>query len=353
MATSDSLRAAARPLTAYFNKRFTDLFQHVSNEAWETRQEVKQVTHLVREVADSVDPAMQTVAEASTLLQHAGLRLEHQLESMREAIEGDMLLKVLADQPATMDRIARRLMGTPVEELSRNMAELVNWAQGHLGFAAQAGLWLNQGVYVELLPGGGHVRSVNERLIEVPYAMGVASGLSRGAHVLDVGSVESTFALSLASLGYDTIALDFRPYPFTHRKLEVVTAKVEEWDGPARPLDAVFSISTIEHLGVGAYGEDPSAATLDRLAVERFKRWLRPGGVFVLTAPYGVWGVDELERTYDAEHLDRLLEGWEVTDRRFGRRTSETSWEVLDEEPDPSSWPAGGGGVVLLTARPG
>ena len=77
-------------------------------------------------------------------------------------------------------------------------------------------------------PARSNVSTVHERIVEVPYAFRALSGLAPGSRVLDVGSAESTVALSLAALGYRVTALDLRPYPFEHPLLEVVAAPLEE-----------------------------------------------------------------------------------------------------------------------------
>jgi hypothetical protein len=114
----------------------------------------------------------------------------------------------------------------------------------------------------------------------------------------------------------------------------------------------VFCVSAIEHVGLGAYDEAPTEGTLDHTIVQRFKEWLRPGGELVLTAPYGHWSVDELQRVYDAEHLDALLAGWRVTQRAVCLQTAPDRWERVDGEPGASTWDDGRRGVVLVRATP-
>jgi hypothetical protein len=192
---------------------------------------------------------------------------------------------------------------------------------------------------------------VNERIVEVPYALAVASRLAAGSLALDVGAAESTLALSLASLGIETIALDRRPYPLAHPRLTAVMAKVEEWSGPPRPLDAVFCVSTIEHIGLGHYGEDEASADQDRVTMKRLLDWIADDGVLVLTAPYGRWHVDDFQRTYDEDHLDALLDGWNVIHKVVSHKTAPSTWEL--GQIDPSTLAAEERrSVVLLQAQP-
>ena len=145
----------------------------------------------------------------------------------------------------------------PLEKLDGPLAQAINSATDHRGFYAQAGLWFNPPVAVALTAGGAVAAHVTERIVEVPFAMAALSRLERGARILDVGSAESTFPLSAASLGYKVTAIDPRPLAYSHPNLESHASLLEDWDAPSEPFAAAFLISTIEHVGLGAYGERP------------------------------------------------------------------------------------------------
>ena len=251
------------------------------------------------------------------------------------------------------DLAAQTLVNRSLAELGEGGADLLNYASSHRGFAAQAGLWINHPVVLNHRRGKVELDRVNERIVELPYVLGALACLPAGSHILDFGATESLLALYLASLGHDVVALDQRPYLFTHPRLCVVTCLAEEWEGPQRPFDAIVSLSTLEHVGLGHYGDRQAPLDLDRQILERFRDWLRPEGRLILTAPYGQWNVDELQRTYDAEHLAALLDGWEIMDRRYAVSTVRQRWDVVQQEPPPSIWwDPDTRGVVLLQAKP-
>ena len=274
------------------------------------------------------------------------------------AAEGDPeadveLAKLLVGLSAgAADKVVSQQTGITLDRLGPGGAEFLNWAAGHTGPAAQAGVWLNPPVTIEYSEGQARTNDVNERVVEVPYALAALAALPAGSAVLDFGASESTVSLSLASLGLRVTALDLRPYPFEHPGLRSVVARIEEWEGPGEPLDAVLSLSTLEHVGLGAYGETATGGDLDRRVLERIAGWLRPGGELVMTAPYGAWEVGATQRVYDAPHLDALLVGWRVLDRQVCVQTAHDRWERVGSEPPASVWASGSRGVVLLRATP-
>ena len=359
MRTRSLLRRAAGPLASALNNKLATLFEHVTVEAVATRAAVEDHTAALSEQVqrehdrtfEAVDPAVQTVVEASTVLQHVSLRLEQRLVDLSDLVVGKRLLAEAAEDPALLSALLTALRTTSIKAAPEMALEFVNWVTGHLGWYSQAGAWLNSGVYVELSSGGANVRNVSERTIEVPYALGIASTLPQGSSVLDLGAVESLLSLQLASLGYATTALDTRPYPFAHPNLSVVTSPIETWDGPEQPLSAAFCISTVEHIGLDPYGGTVRDDDGDLAALARLGEWLRPDGVLVLTVPFGRRSVDEFQRVYDRPGLARLLEGWEVVDRRTALKSSATAWSLDEAAEGPQPWPDEVEGVALVTAR--
>jgi hypothetical protein len=265
-------------------------------------------------------------------------------ELVRRASSGEpeaelALGKLIAERlPGTADRVTGAAEGQQLP-IGPGTADFLNWANGPTGPSGQAGVWVKQPMSLLHHDGTVRVAEVNERIVEVPWVMGLAASLPPGSLVLDLGAAESTVSLSLASLGLDVIAADVRPYPFRHPRIEQLVGPIEQWDGPDRPLDAVVCVSALEHVGPG---------DLDRTILERFGDWLKPGGEIAFTARYGAWQVDELQRVYDAEHLDALFAGWEITGRALCVQTAPDVWERVDDEP---AWAPGEHGVILVRAR--
>jgi Methyltransferase domain len=157
--------------------------------------------------------------------------------------------------------------------------------------------------------------------------------------VLDVGATESSVALSLATLGYDVTAVDPRPNPLAHERLEAVVARIEEWEHDGA-FDAVLCLSTIEHIGTAAYDQQESDEPLDLRAMARIRELTAPNGLLVLTTAVGRPSLSERGRVYDREGLDGLLTGWEVGDLTLVQRRDATTWSTVDqpiEELDPQA----------------
>ena len=94
----------------------------------------------------------------------------------------------------------------------------------------------------------------------------------------------------------------------------------------------MICLSTIEHLGVGAYEQEASDGRVDLEAIRRMRELTRPGGLLVLTTSVGpVSVVVQHGRVYNREEFDRLLEGWSITDLTLVQRRDPTTWVTIDE----------------------
>jgi hypothetical protein len=318
------LRPSAWPARAFFDPRFARLQDHVLAG-------ISDLEHRV------IKPEMQTALEFITLQGRAIDQLTQRVEE-------------LAHLPA--DKAAEIFIDAPLDVVGEGCAGLLDYAASHRGFDAQASLWFNPPLSLSHHPGTVTVGTVNERVVEVPYTVSKVCALPVGSAVLDFGAMESTLSFSLASLGYQVTALDLMPYPLDHPNVTVVAEQVEGWVGPERPFDAIVSLSTLEHVGLGGYGGQRARPDHDSTVLERMRGWLRTGGLLVLTAPFGKNTIDDLQRTYDDAALDALLKRWTVVDRRYGICTDNLHWMVSDAPPSADAWENDEArGVILVTAE--
>jgi len=126
--------------------------------------------------------------------------------------------------------------------------------------------------------------SINPRIVEHPL---VFKNLENGIKtILDVGSCESKLSINLASLGYEVYGIDLEDYPFSHPNFHFIKADIMKLPFPDNFFDCIISISTIEHIGYGVYG-DPICAEGDKIAIPEMKRVLKLWGDILITMPYG------------------------------------------------------------------
>jgi SAM-dependent methyltransferase len=346
------------PVLRFFDPRFGGLAQaievtnaHLSEQlaaqSEQTREldargsEMQRVMH---EVKTLVEADLDAATEAATIIGNGVSELRSLGEATETSIRPIESALERLEQQLTREEHSRLVETGNVEELGGTTAALLNYAESHRGFAAQRNLWFNWPTSLIHEPGNVRLANVNERIIEVPYAFRMLGAVAPGTKVLEVGASESTVALSLASLGYEVTAIDPRPYPVQHPRLRVVTAEVQRWD-PHESFAAVVCISTLEHIGVGAYGQAEDADG-DRAALERIFGLTEPGGLLVLTVPYGPAALNELERTYDRQRLQDLLEAWTIEDLTIAEQVGPTVWLVGESSSKDDAR-----GVALITAR--
>lgn len=141
--------------------------------------------------------------------------------------------------------------------------------------------------------------------------------------VLDVGCSESLLIYEFARRGYITYGLDQRKY---QEKLPKYINFLK-WDIRqelplgligGRFFDFIVSISTIEHIGMGGYGDKKSESG-DRKAMENIYKLLVTHGFFIITVPLYYW-TSGSGRGYTYESFKELIKDlfdiYEITQRK-------------------------------------
>ena len=194
----------------------------------------------------------------------------------------------------------------------------------------------------------GEVR-VNERIVEYPQ---VFRWIRPQGTVLDIGCAKARLPYHLASWGYQVHGLDPRPYRFTHPGLHFHQADLFDWE-PGRTFDIVLLISTLDHFGIGVYG-DTVLPDADYLAAEKIAGWLVPGGQLIVTVPFGVPEVTTRHRIYDRDRLAQIFSRFEWVEEKYYRRV-QSCWQPssaaeLREVASPAL-PPNGVALLNLTSR--
>jgi 2-polyprenyl-3-methyl-5-hydroxy-6-metoxy-1,4-benzoquinol methylase len=153
--------------------------------------------------------------------------------------------------------------------------------------------------------------------------------------ILDIGSSSSLLPWRLARKGYDVTAVDIRPYPFRQRNLHFIQADITSCDFGRNlvAFDVAICISTIEHIGIGHYG-DSMAQEGDKLALDSIHRVLKPMGALIITMPFsGQYNQDDFQRIYDPDSIFRVFSlGWRLKEERYYIPKSRKHWVLASRE---------------------
>jgi SAM-dependent methyltransferase len=194
--------------------------------------------------------------------------------------------------------------------------------------------------------------SMNERLAEYPYVFSQLAKFPETKTVLDIGSAFSLLPIQLATLGYQVTGLDIIDSGDTyHPNFKQIVSDLFDNHIPDNSFDAVVSISTIEHMGFGVFG-DKVIPDADVKAFQIVHRLLKPGGIAVITVPV----VDATnpwhhKTTYfSKERIDLVTKPFQVLEHRLLSR--KTHWQT-DAEIDyfSPSTEIGSYNVHLLTLK--
>lgn len=195
----------------------------------------------------------------------------------------------------------------------------------------------------------GGRRLVNERIVEYPLAL---RWIRPEGRVLDIGCVSSRLPIQLASLGYAVDGLDVRDYPFQHPNFTMHVGDIFKWS-PNGQFDIVLLVSTIEHFGLGGYG-DLVKSEADAEAVERIRSWMKPGAQLIVSVPYGLPCVTHLHRIHTRGSLEKLFGAFDWIDAKYFTRR-DGHWLSCTEEDaaqaDSSTLPVNAVTVLNLQKR--
>lgn len=139
-----------------------------------------------------------------------------------------------------------------------------------------------------------------------------ASGMRVRGNVLEIGSAEFNW-LRMARRELSEVTLtgiDWRgsdPFPGD----TVIKGDVLTHDFPKGSFDTVVALSTIEHIGLGHYKNDPKDEHGDTKTMNRVWSWLKPGGWLYFDVPWNPGEAYQVVGTKfrcydDAQHEARL-----------------------------------------------
>lgn len=169
--------------------------------------------------------------------------------------------------------------------------------------------------------------AANERLVEIGFVHHHIGLTGDEKRILEFGCARSNLALRFAALGYRVVGIDLRDYPFDHPHLEVFVGDLLDYHDD-RQFDYITAISTLEHVGLGAYGEPKDSGALERVC-RKLKALLEPAGKLIVTVPCGMEYQDHFLRSFHPEAARTLFssQGLELLDERYYKRVSFKYWK--------------------------
>ena len=129
-----------------------------------------------------------------------------------------------------------------------------------------------------------------------------------GKDVAIIGSVVPWYEAIVLSFDGKPTTIEYNKIVTDHPLLEVMT--VEEYAKTPRKFDVVLSVSSLEHDGLGRYG-DPINPDGDIQWMRQAKGMLKEGGLLILSIPVGkdhlFWNA---HRQYGEKRINKIFEGW-------------------------------------------
>ncbi len=173
---------------------------------------------------------------------------------------------------------------------------------------------------------------------------------------LDIGGCGSVLPALLCAFGGKVFNADVRDWPLRLRNYQHILG---DFGGGAlleESFDVVTCISTIDHCGLGRYG-DPLDKDGDFKVMKHIADVLRPDGIVILTAPYSK-GRPAVAfnacRIYDENRLSALLRQSDlkpIDEAFFGCLNSTKSMELISEAETAFSDVGLPYGLICLTAK--
>jgi len=224
--------------------------------------------------------------------------------------------------------LRRRWALTPWAQ-SRYRAQALAYASGFFENGRQADIVISPRFHDALaeLP-------VNERCYEYAFTIEkLREHGFTGKSLFDVGSATSPLPGVVAALGNRVVCVDIRRWPMVWPGLTTVEGSIFDAKLPEGSFDGATCISTIEHVGLGRFGDQPDPEG-DLACMRRIRELLRPGGLVVLSMPYGrPTVVFPAHRVYSSFRVQSLAEGFEILEKRYYAPLEKPrSWVPCTEE---------------------
>ena len=141
--------------------------------------------------------------------------------------------------------------------------------------------------------------------------------VEKGCEVFEIGSCDTDFLDRVEQCRPDLkpSGVDWREFKSGNPR-KVLRGNVLELTFGDGRFGAIFGLSSIEHIGLGRYQNDPINSAGDWLTIAKVRDWLKPGGWCYFDVPYtpegsGVYSGNKC-RCYDDQTLTERFGAHEV-----------------------------------------
>jgi SAM-dependent methyltransferase len=149
----------------------------------------------------------------------------------------------------------------------------------------------------------------------------------RPKSLVDIGS--TTYYVAFVAQVTKVISIDIRPNKSSMENLETKVGDVTNIPFPDQSVEAISSLSVIEHVGLGRYGDELDIEGMQK-AINEFKRILKKSGMLLVAFPVG--STNEIvfnghrictpEKVFEMfDGLDLVEEIYALSDKMVNRKT--------------------------------
>jgi len=220
----------------------------------------------------------------------------------------------------------------------------------------------------------GYGRWLDERLVEYPWML---SRLPEGAaDVLDAGSTLNHRSIlahhRLRDKNITIVTLAPENECYWRDRISYVFGDLRNMYFRERSFSVVVCLSVLEHVGLDTHMYDPQKPARTRdpaaylAAVAEMHRVLKPGGLCLISVPFGKYQLRSWLQVFDSVMVERIIATFQpaMHDVKFFRYTERHGWQASSREQaadapyfdlhSDSPWegcPAGAGAVACLELR--
>jgi SAM-dependent methyltransferase len=350
--------AANARIVTCFKEHLEALAQRQGQLREQLRAAQDQTLRALREQIDGLGQQQAQLREELLAAQGQALHGVQQEVAALKQRQGQLREEVLAAQAQTLQAMGAQLQalmqqqsqleGKLEAELHQQIKSIIretlSSADSWTGPKATAGLWFNEPILTQYDDQARPSWSgTTERIVEKAWVLRYLSDIPIDAKLLDVGCSESLLSIELASNGFQVTGIDIRPYPLRHPNFKFLQADICNSNLESASYDVIIALSTIEHLGLGWYG-DPQDDSSDHRAMREIYRLLKPGGRLLMTVPFGQRVQTPLHRIYDNQSLRALLHGFTIERIEYAVKVDDKTWisriaeeKASQQKHDPAS----------------